>query len=245
MTSPNRSKLCKLQNKSKGNDVYLLYTDRIGKKMKTPSNRRIRKDFAGVFDNKNDAQQVADCLTNIFSKLHDDEWELKYPYHVYEYRVDNTTPKYSVLGTYQSRNDLKTYRVQHVQYIVSTLQNAKKIVQDNAIFKYKIAKYRMNDILPTMWLEDYDKTLHTRKFKHVMNELKDFPQAQQSRQNLRRSVREVPGLLYSDSSDSEDESNYTRFKPNSALGMKTNRSLLHTPPKKYTKKLKHGVKKLI
>ena len=71
-----------------------------------------------------------------------------------------------------------------------------------------------------MYFDDYNKTLHHKKFKHVISELKNFPQAQASRQDLRRLARKSSNVLYSDSSDSEDDAKYKRV---------TKRSLLHTP----------------
>ena len=73
-----------------------------------------------------------------------------------------------------------------------------------------------------MYLDDYQKKIHHKKFKHVMNELESHPRAQVTRRDTRKLARDNPNILYSDSSDSEDDSKYPS-------GGVTRRSLLHTP----------------
>ncbi len=59
--------------------------------------------------------------------------------------------------------------------------------------------------------------IHSRKFRHVMTDLSSFPKSQSSRRDLRRLARNNPGVLYTDSSDSEDESNYRNVTSRSLL----------------------------
>lgn len=93
--------------------------------------------------------------------------------------------------------------------------------------EWEIIEYRTNDILPTMYLSDYNQVHHHKQFKHVVKHLQDMPHAKKMRQDMRRLARENSNIIYS---DSEDDTKYKRV---------TNRSLLHTPTriKKYTKKI--------
>lgn len=257
MQQANRSKLCKLQNKPGGKDVYILYE--IDTKPFTKYS--MISDFAGLFDTKHDAEQVAECLNNIFSKLSDKHWRLK-SYNVekvyffesiservynpdnfddygdYHFSDDSDSDdepekyKYEVYGNFYSKFDkdreLESYKTEHILAISKSLKSLENRRQTQIAkykkypnLEFKITKYRTNDILPTMYLEDYNKTLHHKKFKHVINELKDMPHAQANRKMLRRAAREKL-FEYSDSSDSEDDTKYKRV---------TKRSLLHTPNK--------------
>jgi SWIB/MDM2 domain len=57
-----------------------------------------------------------------------------------------------------------------------------------------------------------------RKIKdYVMDELESMPKSQSSRRNLRRFARDNPGIVYNDSSDSEDESNYRHVTSRSLM----------------------------
>jgi len=57
-----------------------------------------------------------------------------------------------------------------------------------------------------------------RKFKHVvLGELESMPKSQSSRRNLRRLARDNLGIVYNDSSDSEDESNYRHVTSRSLM----------------------------
>lgn len=259
MQQANRTKLCKLQNKPGGEDIYILYACKI----EPFTNTSKIVDYAGIFDTSHDARQVAECLTNIFSKLNDKHWKLSGRYSLIRYLnagagvfeeyqngdisgIDKRLFKYGVRGFFTATDDnnkheLKSFKSEVVIGIsksLKSLEAKQKAVMtmvnsmNNGGISYnlKIIKYRINDILPTMYFDDYNKILHHKKFKHVISELKDFPQAQANRQNLRRLARENPNIAYSDSSDSEDDVNYKRV---------TKRSLLHTPtrPKKFIKKL--------
>ncbi len=59
--------------------------------------------------------------------------------------------------------------------------------------------------------------IHKRKFQHVLSELNSIPKSQSNRRDLRRFARDCPGILYNDSSDSEDESNYKNVTGRSLL----------------------------
>lgn len=253
MQQANRTKLCKLQGNPRGKTIYILYTNR----MEDFKQRSQIIDFAGLFETEHDANQVADCLNNIFSKLNDNHWRLSGGYIVTPYIEtdgifeqdeegldEQGEKKYCVRGMFQAKggfSKLKQYKSETVLDIsksLKTLENIKKYktewyktnVSGGHKYEFKIIQYRTNDILPTMYFDDYYMTYHHEKFKHVMSELSDFPHAQKTRQNLRRLNRENPGILYSDSSDSEDDTKYKRV---------TKRSLLHTPTrtKKFTKKI--------
>lgn len=258
MQNSERVKLCKLQNNPGGEDVYIVYTTynsnnpkevRLISSLRKFTNKPNHhlQDFAGLFDKKEDAEQVAKCLNNIFSKLHDDNWVLLRPYKIrtvfsesYDVRRrqynDILQRKYSVISVFSNIDpSKKPFKQQHIVGYANTRQDAQKTIQEyKELFKdvdYQIVNYKTNDILPTMYIDDYNKKLHQKKFKHVINHLKDIPHAQANRQQMRRAARENL-LQYSDSSDSEDESNYKRMTPKSALGTKTKRSLLHTPTRR-------------
>jgi hypothetical protein len=273
MQQANRSKLCKLQNKP-GEDIYILY-----KAITVPTNKTnladSMRDCAGIFDTKQDAEQVATCLNNIFSKLNDKNWKW-YQYRVnkiflnehsrdtyaygsdYDYGSSNeemssSDPeseseftrrsfKYEVTAMFYTKpnHELKTVKSEWVIDISKSFKTLERERQEKEAYyiknyqkhnemrgvkhEWKIIKYRTNDILPTMYFDDYHIKNHKKNFKRVINELKDFPQAQANRQQMRRAAREKL-FQYSDSSDSEDDTKYKRV---------TKRSLLHTPtrPKK-------------
>ena len=262
MEQTNRSKLCKLQNKP-GEYIYILYET-----ITSPIDVQCSiNDCAGLFDTRQDAQQVANCLNNIFSKLNDTNWKW-HPYEVHKMFLNEHTRdiyaygsgssndsmsssdpdsdseftrrafKFQVIGDFTCKpgNVLKSYKRDWVRYIsksFKTLEQLRKEKNDDEKNYYtkieekrewKIIKYRTNDILPTMYLDDYHIKTHKKKFKHVMEHLQDLPHAQAQRREMRRAKREKL-LQYSDSSDSEDDTRYKRV---------TNRSLLHTPtrPKK-------------
>lgn len=219
MMSPNRTILCKLQTELKKpkHYVYILYStiDHLN----VPTRRGARDDFAGLFDNKEDAEKVAECLTNLFSKLQSDEWRMGSPYTVWDiyfkHGIFVSAPsapvvphKYGVIGVFASIHPLSYYRTQQIHSVSSTEHEAQTILNNlkqSTSNKLKIIKYRVNDIVPTVFLDDY---VNTKTFKHVMNELKEIPKSQHSRRNLRRNARESKLIQYSDSSDSEDESRY-------------------------------------
>jgi hypothetical protein len=234
MTSPDRRKLCKLQTSSKGKQdiVYIVYAN--GDEQKKIPRRHGREDFAGIFEKRDDAYRVAECLTNIFSKLHDEQWQLYGEYKVqtvYFNKIGIYTPsaesRYSVVATYLTRQPVSHCRIQIIYALSHTEQEAQTFLNeiqeiDKDYNDFRIMKYRMNDIMPTMFLDDYDKSKHSKKFKHVMNALKDIPRSQHSRREFRRGVRESKNISYYDSSDSEDDARPVRRPV-------TNRSLVHTP----------------
>lgn len=155
----------------------------------------------------------------------DSEIELKYEVSAIFIGINNKPPS------------IKSERVTHISRSFQVLEQIRQKLIANHIkysekdyerrgikLDWKIIKYRTNDILPTMYFDDYHIKDHKKKFKHVLNELKDMPHAQANRRQLRRGAREKL-FEYSDSSDSEDDTKYKRV---------TKRSLLHTPtrPKK-------------
>ena len=230
MQATDRNNLCKLQNKPGNEYVYIVY----GTKPFKPSNQReYVTDYAGIFETKTDAKQVAKCLNKIFTQLQNDKWIFTEKYttrraNIYSEQSSNNANKYIVQGGFFSKMplDLSTRYKEWILRITSTKQDAEKIVenfQNTSEYTYKYKKYRINDILPTMYLDDYTILEHQKHFKHVMDELGNIPRAQKTRRDLRRGARENKNILYSDSSDSEDESKYKKV---------TKRSLLHTPRKK-------------
>ena len=101
MQQANRNKLCKLQNKPGGEDVYILY-ETITSLFTNTSNIQ---DFAGIFDTKHDAEQVAECLTNIFSKLNDKHWKAS-SYSVSKiYFDEHARGTYDLGSDYESDDD--------------------------------------------------------------------------------------------------------------------------------------------
>jgi hypothetical protein len=229
MQQIDKSKLCKLQNKPGGEDLYILYETR-----RMASGKII--DIAGIFDTEHDAEQVAECLNNIFSKLDDEIWQLVKPYRVRKVYLrdrrgnifvnnvaERNSFKYGVDGIFRIKTKNILHKVEWIIAISKSQQNLEKYVKSQysgGEYELTIIQYQTNDILPTMYFDDYNKALHQKKFQHVMDHLKDIPQAQTKRQNLRRFARENPGVAYSDSSDSEDDTMYKHV---------TKRSLLHIP----------------
>ncbi len=225
MQQEQRSKLCKLQNKPGGETVYIVYENIIRDSKYIL--RGIVNDFAGLFNSKEEADQVATCLNNIFSKLHDEKWELFKPYTSRRELSEKTV--WAVESSFKQTIQAP-FKVQKLLMITFLKQRAKYFVKYTDK-NYKIVEYRINDILPTMYLDDYNKTLHNRKFKHVINQLADMPSAQKNRQWMRRTARKyqdtTPRLTYDDSSDSEDESKWKEI-----TGQSLTKDLRHHPKPK-------------
>jgi hypothetical protein len=181
-----RTKLCKLQNNSEGlsgDIVYILYI--------TSMSNNVLVDFAGMFDTRKDAVQVSECLNNIFTKLQDKHFKLSSLYkpckiyfsHPEDKKHDVFKPfvqkannmfKYCVQGVYKSKNNV-SHKIQKIVALTFSKQDAEIIQKRYTNNLGKIIKYKVNDILPTMYLDDYNNHIHPRQFKHIINELKKFP----------------------------------------------------------------------
>ena len=269
MQASGRTYLCKVQDKpGEPHYLYIVYNNfskeykHLTEEQKNDNSdgywtmNNYIDDFAGVFDNKNDATKVAKCLSNIFTRLQrnkNNKWKLDGQYKAIYFNrhyqplfqspyqhdfLNQEQPHYAVIGKFIINPKISVppfkYKRDCIYGIYQSEEHAEARIRSyrsdsymNTNAKMTIKKYKINDILPTMYLDDYNAMVdHQKRFKHVLNELEDIPRAQKARREFRKETRNMDNILYSDSSDSEDESKYSKI---------SNRSLLHTPIRKKRK----------
>lgn len=196
------------------NDIFSKLDDKQWKL--GPSSYNVSKVYVTKY--KND-RYIYDSDSDSGSESDDPEIELKYEVSAVFIGITKHQSVKSERVTFISRSFQVLEQIRQ-ERIASYIKYEEKEDERNGIkYDWKIIKYRTNDILPTMYFDDYHIKTHKKKFKHVLNELKDMPHAQANRRQLRRGAREKL-FEYSDSSDSEDDTKYKRV---------TKRSLLHTP----------------
>lgn len=187
-----RSQVCKLNKE--GKMVYLLYTkytniEDITEKENRGYRTLIKHDYAGVFETYDDAQAVVDCLEKIFKH-----------HHIYndQYVLDSYTPVhtgrntgyYTVMGIYKMIGAVKrgTYVDENLLAIVTNKDDLPRVKQslldsliDQSSTKIQrdpqihVMRYKLNDVMPTMNLEDYNMETHKENLKTVIKELYKYP----------------------------------------------------------------------
>ena len=188
-------------------------------------------DTAGYFKHRVDAQNVADCLNTLIPL---NQVNGKYR-RTTIYYVQVHDRLYAVRAWYEAVGNFAPH--EHVSEIIVSVATTKQKLnykKANSFFQDDgdnpdilvegpfIKRYVVNDVMPTMHLDDYDLTKHKERLKTVLSGLMDVPWTKQNRQDLRRAARAMPQhISYVDSSDSEDESNYKKTSARSLRPMLT------------------------
>jgi len=130
------------------------------------------------------AKHISECLNKIISTREiDDRYKLHGHYHVLPYKTGDKQT-YLVMGTYCTTGDIKKDEFTR-EIIIGTatnkaeLDNIKNYTSGrtyNIIYmeypsEIHVKRYRMNDVMPTMNLDDYDLDNHKKHLKIITNEL--------------------------------------------------------------------------
>jgi len=162
-----------------------------------------KNDYAGVFGTRKDAQYVADCLNKIFKWYHvyDDQYKLESPYWVQS--VDNyyvVDGYYKMIGNIRrkqflneriltivtDKNDLQRQKELYTQNLPSMIYGIlartyphinsqdieNKLIVEPTI---NVMRYKLNDVMATMNLKDYNIKEHKQNLKKITNELYKYP----------------------------------------------------------------------
>ena len=225
MSSPQRDVICKVKDADKNNTVLLLYMKQSNKnrlEAKHPEDtvayNRVIFDIAGYFTRQIDAQNVADCLNRLipleqingkYRRLSD------YYVQLQSRTLYNVSASYEAVGNFAPHEYVdesiisiaKTKAQLNYKQVNSFFKNANPEMLVEGPF---IKRYVVNDIMPTMHLDDYDLINHKERFNEVVEHLSILPGSQQTRKMGRMLNRttQKPHIAYSDSSDSEDESKW-------------------------------------
>ncbi len=217
MNSQQRDVVCKVQGADRNNIVLILYLKFSNNHpIEGPTNTII--DTAGFFTRQIDAQNVADCLNRLIPL---NQINGKYR-RVGDYVADRAYRLYTVRAWYESVGNFEPH--EHTDDLIISVAKTKnqlnyrevKFLMENTNANFHIdgpfiKRYVVNDVMPTMHLDDYDLSKHKQRFKEVLSHLMDIPGSKQNRQELRRGSREQPHhISHIDSSDSENESNYKK-----------------------------------
>jgi hypothetical protein len=202
-----RNQVCKIDKN--GPMVYLVYVKvtNILPISKKDNDGLGKIDYAGVFTSNPDAYQVTDCLNKIFSWYHvyDDKYKFASPYMVE--RIDG----YKVVsGFYQMIGNIgrRKYETERLLAIVTDKTQLSRIKQeiqqsllaDEFIHELKmksspnnvsklhviptvhVQRYKINDIMPTMHLDDYSISQNKEHLKAIVNELYTYPHTKNMKQ---------------------------------------------------------------
>lgn len=195
-----RNQVCKLDKD--GQIVYIMYIKitNILPISATENDGLSKYDYAGVFDTRNDAHRVADCLNKIFSWYHvyDDKYKLESPYWV---TINNIGNKFIVDGYYRMIGDIKRKEFM-TELILGVVTDKKDVDTYKTIFTNElpektklylkrispknksklhiepiihVMRYKLNDVMATMNLHDYNLTNHKQQMKIITNELYKYP----------------------------------------------------------------------
>lgn len=160
-------------------------------------------DYAGIFQRHDDANYVAKCLNKIFKWYHiyDDQYKLSSPYWVKE--IDNYYVVYGyykmignirrkqflneqILTIVTDKNDLQKQKELCAQKLPSMvyglLTRAYPHINPQDI-EHKlyveptinVMRYKLNDVMATMNLKDYNIKEHKQNLKKITNELYKYP----------------------------------------------------------------------
>lgn len=196
-----RNQVCKI-NKNDGPIIYLVYVKltNILPITKKDNDGLSKYDLAGVFQTWKDAHYVADCLNKIFSWYHvyDDKYKLASQYFVRR-SSDNY---YMVQGYYQMIGNIKRKKFTTDQLMaIVTDVNKLQSVKDEVLSYIKdegnrylrsvsskntskihlipyvhVMRYKLNDVMPTMELDDYSIQDHKKHLEIIKDELQKYPQ---------------------------------------------------------------------
>lgn len=196
-----RNQICKI-NKN-GSIVYLLYvkfTNHVAlSEQENKVGRGITKnDYAGVFESRQDANYIAECLNKIFKWYHvyDNQYKLESPYWVKKmgnfYVVDG---HYRMIGNIgrkkfmtellvsivSDKRELQHAKEQCFNHVKNNLDLYLRKIFPNDINKIHmeptihVARYKLNDVMPTMNLDDYSIEKHKKHVQLITNELLKYP----------------------------------------------------------------------
>jgi hypothetical protein len=201
-----RNKICKI-NKD-GPIVYIVYVKVTNiLPISAKDNDGLGKiDYAGVFTNNQDANYVIDCLNKIFSWYHvyDDQYKFASPYTVE--RIDGykvVSGYYTMIGNV-GRRKYETERILAIVTDKTQLARVKQEVQAKLTDEFKnklkmksslnnssklhviptihVQRYRINDVMPTMNLDDYSISQHKEHLKAIADELYTYPHTKNMKQ---------------------------------------------------------------
>ncbi len=221
MNALRRNEVCKV--KSDQNDIiFLLYVTTTNRNPIQGSEEHSVLDTAGYFTSETDALNVAECLNRLIPLHHVyGIYKRVTPYVVslennYRHIWYDVSAWYDTVGHLEPRE----YASDIIFSIAKTKQQlnytgARKWMNHNDVtFIVKgpyIKRYRVNDIMPTMSMNDYDLINHKERFNEVVENLKLLPGSHDTRRRGRMLHRKIPNIIqHSDSSDSEDESKWKR-----------------------------------
>lgn len=192
-----RAQVCKVNKE--GKMVYLLYTkstntEDISEKENKGYRTLLKHDYAGVFETYNDAEAVADCLEKIFKHHHiyNDQYVLD------SYYVHKLNDYHYVMGLYKMIGAVKRgkYVDENLLAIVTNKDDLPRVKQslldrliDHSHWSTKIQRdpqihvmrYKLNDVMPTMNLEDYHVEAHKENLKTIVKELYKYPHNQHTK----------------------------------------------------------------
>jgi hypothetical protein len=218
MSSQQRDVICKVEGADRNNTVLLLYIKQSNKNRVEGAhpNNLLTLDTAGYFTRQSDAQNVAACLNRLIPL---NQINGKYRRWT-DYYVQLQDKLYSVRAWYEAVGIFAPH--EHImEVIISVVKTKAKLNyrKVNSFFENAdpeilvegpfIKRYVVNDIMPTMHLDDYNLINHKERFDKVVEHLKLLPGSHDTRRRGRITHRKVPNIIqHSDSSDSEDESKW-------------------------------------
>jgi hypothetical protein len=155
-------------------------------------------DVAGMFNDKKDAVHVKDCLNNLFPHLIDEHWTLAEKYKIVEQNYF-AGKFYQVMSSYTKKPGAKLGKQVMIEVILNctdTMGEAESMIKSKDFTKnindqnfdvflrergytrhpqIFIKKYRVNDVMPTMHLDDYNIVKHQENMKNIVKKLQTYP----------------------------------------------------------------------
>lgn len=203
-----RNQVCRV-NKD-GPIVYLLYLKftnhlPLDEKETQLGGGLTKHDYAGIFQTREDARYVADCLNKIFKWYHvyDDQYKLTSPYvvtrrntylmrknpyfivHGYYRMIGNVRRKQfmteKLMGIVSDKAELQHYKELYLHEAQGNINMyLRKIFPDNINKIHMeptihVVRYKLNDVMPTMNLDDYSIQQHKQHMQKITDELSKYP----------------------------------------------------------------------
>lgn len=197
-----REKVCKIDKD--GPIVYILYVNITNIFPISANENKLgfsKYDYAGIFQKWTDADYVADCLNKIFKWYHvyNDQYKLSSPYGVTKinnyYVVDGF---YTMIGAVRrkqflneqiltvvtDKNDLQRQKELWAQKLPTMIRGMLTRTYPHSEDMYHklyaeptihVMQYRLNDVMATMNLKDYNILQHKKHLKKITNELYKYP----------------------------------------------------------------------
>lgn len=213
-----RNQVCKVDKD--GPVIYLLYVKLTNYlPISEKENDGLSKyDYAGVFETRQDAVYIADCLNKLFSWSHiyDEKYKFASPYWIkkvngyyvvegYYHMIGDIRRKEfmteKLVGIVSDKNRLQQNKEYWMSRLFTTFttkpplpkplgQKFIKSASPKNTFKLYIdpqihvVRYKLNDVMPTMNLDDYSVENHKKNFNIIKSELLKYPQQQKMKQVL-------------------------------------------------------------